>query len=133
MNYAEYLKLKKDIENEYKRNLEALELIWKRSQSVFVASQQGDNPELPGMPSEQPLSEATRLVISQMNKDFNADEVEQALRDHNYNDGKPINRVSLTNTLHRLFRRGEIELVRKGRGRISSTYKKKGPGDSATT
>lgn len=130
MNYEEYLRLKKDIENEYHRNLEALDLVWKRSQNIFSSTQQGDVPEQAA--GEQPLSEAVRLVISQMTKDFTADGVELALRDHGYNEGKPVNRVSLTNTLHRLWRRGEIELLRKGRGRIPSSYQRKTPSNSGS-
>lgn len=123
MNYSEYLQLKKDIENEYRKNLEALELVWKRSQNVLSRTHQGNKIETPGV--DQPLSEAVRLVIAQMDKDFTADLIEIGLRDHNYNEGKPVNRVSLTNTLHRLWRRGEIELVKKGRGRTPSSYRRK--------
>lgn len=128
MNYEEYLRLKKDIEYEYNRNLEALELVWKRSQNIFSSAHQGDATDQAG--GEQPLSEAVRLVIAHMTSDFTADAVEAALRDHNYNEGKPVNRVSLTNTLHRLFRRGEIDLMRKGRGRTPSSYRKKTPTNS---
>lgn len=123
MNYSEYLQLKKDIENEYRKNLDALELVWKRSQNVLSRTQQGNKIETPGV--DQPLSEAVRLVIAQMDKDFTADLIEIGLSDHNYNEGKPVNRVSLTNTLHRLWRRGELELVKKGRGRTPSAYRRK--------
>ena len=131
MDYSEYLKLKKDIENEYKRNLGALELVWKRSQNLLSTSGEKQSGYIDSSKTEQNLAEAIRLVISQINKDFNASDVEQGLMDHNYNDGKQINRVSLTTTLHRLlgveksglFKREEAGFLQPIRKRLQMSPK----------
>ena len=121
MTYEEYLKLRKDIEKEYQRNLEALDLTWKRYKAM--SGQSPDNSD-----GENPLSEklsgAVRTVVGGMGQDFTVDDIERGLKDHGLFEGKRIKRLALTNTLHRLARRGELEIVKKGKGRLPGIYRK---------
>ncbi len=114
MDYAEYKRLKDQIEVEYQKQKDALEMVWRMSQK--------DNPSSV-IDGEQPritLSDAMRKVINGLAGDFTADDIEEGLKDHNVKDAT---RLSITNTLHRLSRRGEIVVVKKGIGRLPGTYR----------
>ena len=125
MDYAQYKKIKEDIENEYHRNLDALEIIWKRAQGLAGTPIGGEGHyEHPN--GDIGVSEAIRKVIEGIgNQEFAADDIQQGLKDHGFVDGRKLARFSITNTLHRLSRRGELEVVKKGAGRLSSIYKRK--------
>ena len=71
------------------------------------------------------VSGAVRAVVEGLSGDFTADDVHRGLKDHGLLEGKTVKRISLTNTLHRLHRRGELEVVRKGQGRTPGLYRKK--------
>ncbi len=60
-----------------------------------------------------------------MRGNFSADDVQQSIVDHGFIPSEEIKRLAITNTLHRLFRRGEIEVVTKGSGRSGSIYRLK--------
>lgn len=123
MDYKQYKQIKQDIENEYKKNLEALEIVWKRAQgmgsgAVHSSTENGG--------SDVGTSDAVRSVISGLGEiEFDVDAVVEALNAHSMFQSQKIKRLSINNTLHRLMRRGELEVVKKGQGRMSSIYKKK--------
>lgn len=117
MDYAEYKQLKDQIEQERLRKMEALELVWKMSQSKGDSSLKGDITH-----AGRSKSDSIRSVIKGLEGGFSARDVEQGLKDHGI---KGFSRIHITNTLHRLCRRGELESVRKGQGRIAGTYRKK--------
>ena len=122
MTYEEYLKLKKDIELEYRRNLDALELTWKRYKSISGQTRESNDPD---SPSSEKLSTAVRIVVNGINQNFSVDDIERGLKDHGLFEGKQIKRLALTNTLHRLARREELEVIKKGKGRLPGIYRKK--------
>lgn len=115
MDYSEYKRLKDSIESEYKKKLEALEMVWHMSQ--VQPSEAGNVDEK----QKISVSDAIRKVIDGLSGEFSADDVQQGLKDHGFEIKE---RVQITNTLHRLMRIKEIEVARKGVGRTGSTYRK---------
>lgn len=115
MDYAEYKKLKEEIDAEYQKKKEALEMVWHMSQKHNKDNVSGANN------TDVSFSDSVRKVIAGLTGDFTVNEVKQGLEDHGV---KEVDRLAITNTLHRLFRRKEIEVVRKGAGRTSSVYRK---------
>jgi chromosome condensin MukBEF complex kleisin-like MukF subunit len=129
MDYEEYKKLKKQIADEYERELAALEMVWKRFQSLnspsrkSISSANGDAAHAP------PIAKSIRTAIKDFKSDFSADDVQQALIDHGFVKSDEVNRLSITNALHRLYRRKEIEVVTRGQGRKGSIYRLNPLGD----
>jgi len=115
MDYTEYQKLKEEIEAEYQKKKEALEMIWRMSQK------HNGTGISDGEHSNISISDAIRKIIDGLPGEFTADNIQQGLRDHNF---KGVNRILITNTLHRLFRRNEIVVVKKGIGRTPGIYRK---------
>ena len=119
MDYALYKKMKDDIEREHQKKLDALELLWENYRP------RNPNGEKKSSRSGEPgkISDAMRTVISGFNSEFTPNDVQEGLKDV-LGDGN-FTRLQITNTLHRFYRRGEIEVVQKGRGRASGTYRRK--------
>lgn len=117
MDYAQYKKLKEEIEQDYKKKKEALETLWSMYQKPggATASELGHSHN-----GGVPISDAIRKVLSGINGDFTVDDIQQGLKDHGI---KGVERLSITNTLHRFWRRKEIALSKKGQGRRPSTYR----------
>ena len=124
MTYEEYKKLRQQIANDYQRELSALDMVWKRCQAINSPSNAPLDPNLVNDP-EINFSKHVRIVLTNLKQNFSTDDVAQALVDHGLVEKDKIKsiRIALTNTLHRLYRRKEIEVVQKGHGRIGSTYK----------
>lgn len=115
MDYSEYKRLKEEIEAEYQKKKEALEMIWRMSQKHLetVASD--------GERTNGSIADAIRKVINSLPGDFTADHIQQGLKDHSV---RGVGRLGITNTLHRLSKRNEIVVIKKGVGRIPSLYHK---------
>jgi len=68
MNYEEYKKLKKQIAGEYERELAALEMVWKRFQSLnspsrkSIPSANGDAAHAPPI-ADNHIGELTDMVV----------------------------------------------------------------------
>lgn len=116
MDYAQYKKLKEEIEAEYQKKKDALEMVWRMCQKQNGSNASG------GDSSELSTSDVIRRVIEGLANDFTATDIQQGLKDHNV---KGIQRLTITNTIHRLCRRGELEVVKKGQGRMAGVYRKK--------
>ena len=116
MDYAQYKKLKEEIEAEYQKKKDALEMVWRMCQKQNGSGVSGAEH------SASTISDAVRRVIEGLANDFTANDIQQGLKDHSV---KGIQRIAITNTIHRLCRRGELEVVKKGRGRMSGVYRKK--------
>lgn len=115
MDYAEYKKLKDMLESDYKKRVEALEMVWHMSQGQAVGqSNTDDKPKIS-------ISNAMRKVIDGLSGSFTADDILQGLQDHSFGG---MQRIQVTNTLHRLMRKKELEVVEKGVGRTGSKYRK---------
>lgn len=117
MDYAQYKKFKEEIEADYKKKKEALELLWSMYQKSngAVAFEEGNSRG-----SEGSISDAIRKVLSGITGNFSVGDIQQGLIDYGV---KGVERLSITNTLHRLYRRKEIAVVEKGQGRRASVYR----------
>lgn len=116
MDYAQYKKLREEIEEDYKKKKDALETLWSMYQKPAGVGLAEDG----GCSSDASISDGIRKVLSGISGNFSADDIQQGLKDHNING---IERLTITNTLHRFWRRKEIALVKKGQGRRASTYR----------
>jgi hypothetical protein len=116
MREREYLRLKRQIEAEYRQKMEALELVWKMSGKVA------------GRPERIPrvaLQQLVRAFLDEAHDDeFTVDEVFKYVRLQT--PGVVLNRASLSGVLQRFVRNGELELVSRGKGSKPSQYRRMG-------
>ena len=116
MREREYLRLKRQIEAEYRQKMEALELVWKMSGKVA------------GRPERIPrvaLQQLVRAFLDEAHDDeFTVDEVFKYVRVQT--PGVVLNRASLSGVLQRFVRNGELELVSRGKGSKPSRYRRIG-------
>jgi hypothetical protein len=116
MREREYLRLKRQIEAEYRQKMEALELVWKMSGKVA------------GRPERIPrvaLQQLVRAFLDEAHDDeFTVDEVFKYVRLQT--PGVVLNRASLSGVLQRFVRNGELELVSRGKGSKPSRYRRIG-------
>jgi hypothetical protein len=116
MREREYLRLKRQIEAEYRQKMEALELVWKMSGKVA------------GRPERIPrvaLQQLVRAFLDEAHDDeFTVDEVFKYVRLQT--PGVVLNRASLSGVLQRFVRNGELELVSRGKGSKPSRYRRMG-------
>ena len=121
MREREYLRLKRQIEAEYRQKLEALELVWKMSGKVA------------GRPERIPrvaLQQLVRAFLDEAHDDeFTVDEVFKYVRLQT--PGVVLNRGSLAGVLQRFVRNGELELVSRGKGSKPSRYRRTGGASEA--
>ncbi len=115
MDFAEYKKLKEKIDEDHRNRLAALEMVWDMSK-------QNASSDVPGKKDEKmTLSNTFRKIIEGLSGEFTADDIQQGLVAYGL---KGIDRLSITNTLFRLYKRNEISLAKKGAGRSPSRYRK---------
>ena len=116
MREREYLRLKRQIEAEYRQKMEALELVWKMSGKVA------------GRPERIPrvaLQQLVRAFLDEAHDDeLTVDEVFKYVRLQI--PGVVLNRASLSGVLQRFVRNGELELVSRGKGSKPSRYRRMG-------
>jgi hypothetical protein len=115
MNDREYDRLKKQIEEEYRTNLDALERIWKMSKK-----QSGTSPSNGKRGS---LLIAARQAATEKHGTFNLRDIEESIKRHH--PDLTVRRPSLSSTLLRLVEDGDLEVVEKGIGRKGSIYRTK--------
>jgi len=116
MREREYLRLKRQIEAEYRQKLEALELVWKMSGKV------AGRPERIARVALQQLVRA--FLAEAQGDEFTVDEVFRYVRQQT--PGVVLNRASLSGILQRFVRNGELELVSRGKGSKPSRYRRTG-------
>ncbi|MGC2330906.1 MAG: hypothetical protein WA581_05605 [Candidatus Acidiferrales bacterium] len=120
MHEREYKRLRLVIEADYRKKIEALDLIY------GIAGKATKNGNVSSTPIKGELAQAVSSVIRQMTTDFNVRDVEKALIASN--PSLSVKRGSLSNTLKR-FEGKELELLEKGSGKRPSRYRfKTGPG-----
>lgn len=115
MEYAEYVKLKSEIEADYQKKKEALEMVWRMSKR----HENGHSTD--GETYKTTLSSNIREIIKGLPDQFDANDVEEGLKAIGV---KLRGRIALTNTLHRLYRRHELDVIKKGLGRTPGVYRK---------
>jgi len=116
MREREYLRLKRQIEAEYRQKLEALELVWKMSGKV------AGRPERIARVALQQFVRA--FVAEAHDAEFTVDDVFRYVRQQT--PGVTLNRASLSGILQRFVRNGELELVSRGKGSKPSRYRRMG-------
>ena len=116
MREREYLRLKRQIEVEYRQKLEALELVWKMSGKV------AGRPE---RIARVALQQFVRAFLAEAHDaEFTVDEVFRYVRQQT--PGVTLNRASLSGILQRFVRNGELELASRGKGSKPSRYRRMG-------
>ena len=116
MREREYLRLKRQIEAEYRQKLEALELVWKMSGKV------AGRPERIARVALQQFVRA--FSAEAYDDEFTVDDVFRYVRQQT--PGVVLNRASLSGILQRFVRNGELELVSRGKGSKPSRYRRTG-------
>jgi len=116
MNEREYDRLRNEIEAEYHKKIEALELIWRMSNKAPTGLMTNGRGALLG---------AVRDAVNQLYATFTIRDVEKVIKQQNAVVGSHVRRASLSNTLKRLVEDGLLELVEKGQGKRPSSYRRK--------
>lgn len=119
MRVSEYLKLKQRIEADYRKKLDALELVWKMSDAVNGKLGSQTAPLLQGRTKGR-LVRAVREFIQKATSEFAISDIQTALlRDHS--ELGEVRRQSIATALRR--QKG-IEIVSAGKGRTEAKYRK---------
>ena len=112
MKKSEYLKLKNQIEQEFLKKVEALEMVWEMS---------GGN-DLEGIipPARGGITVAVKKFVSDSASPFNIFDVENEVK-----KTKPdARRVSVSTVLRRMVQSNEIEIYKSGSGRTPHVFRK---------
>jgi len=116
MHEREYKKLLAVIEADYRKKLDALELIY------GMANQNGSARNSTSAPVKGKLAQAVVSFVREIATEFNARDLELFL--NSTNPDLKAKRVSISNTLKRLEGK-EVELIEKGSGKRPSKYRRK--------
>lgn len=119
MKEREYRKLRNEIEAEYHKKIEALDLVWKMSCGETAAN--GAAGQVFGKGT---LLKAVRQALEGLRGDFVLKDVVERIRVNNSSFAATLKRASLSSTLKRLAKSHEIEVVEPGKGKRASTYRK---------
>jgi len=116
----DYFRLRQRIEADYRKKLDALELVWKMSGAVNGKPGNQATPPLEGRTKGQ-LVRAVRKFIENASSEFAISGIQAALlRDHP--ELGEVRRQSIATALRR--QKG-IEVVSAGKGRTEARYRKK--------
>lgn len=118
MNEREYNRMKSEIEAEYRRKLDALDLVWKMSN----ANRNGTQVANPLIGKGQ-LLKAVRQALPSIRGDFTLHDIENRIRVDNPTLAATLKRPSLSSALKRLVKDGVIALVSVGAGKRPSKYR----------
>ena len=120
MRETEYLKLKQRIESEYRKKLDALELVWKMSGSVNGKSFAPSSSTLLEGKTKGRLVKAIREFLQTVSGEFAISDVYTALvRTH-----PELGEVRRQPIATALRRQKGIEIVAAGRGRREARFRK---------
>ncbi len=122
MNLREYQRLKTEAEAEYRRKLEAIEMVWKLSGGD---TKNGSNSQATSI-GKGSLQQAIRYALQQMSGEFTLREVEQQMKIHDPVFAAKVKRPSISGTLKRLADDREIVVVAPGSGKRASKYRRAG-------
>lgn len=111
MDLKDYMRLKKQIDDKFKRESEALELLWRNhgnKDGSFSESQKTN------------VADGAREVIKALGETFSVGEVAEGLKNLGHED---VSMPQLSNLLNRFASRHEIAIVQKGKGRSPNVYR----------
>jgi len=117
MNDREYARLRATIEADYRRKLDALELIYGMTPKASTAAPS----TLAITPIKGELTQAAIKAVQQAKGEFNIRDIEQLIKVTNGN--MDVKRGSLSNILKRLEGK-EIEVIEKGSGKRPTKYRR---------
>ena len=120
MRESEYVKLKQRIEADYRKKLDALELVWKMSGAANGKPGHQVAAPLEGRTKGQ-LVRAVREFIQNASSEFAISDIQTALL-RGHPDLGEVRRQSITIALRR---QESIEIVSLGKGRTEAKYRKK--------
>ncbi len=115
MYEREYLRLKKEIEDRCRKDLEALERVWQLSKR--------DEPD--NKIKRGDLQNAIVRVVSELKQDFTAEQVLARLKTAAPEIGEKTKASTVSSALKRMHENGEIDAVIRGIGRKPSVYRLK--------
>lgn len=123
VNEREYLRLRRQIEDDAKRKLDALDLVWKmmRDPTNGVRSDDDANPVKRGA-----IDASVREVLPQLNGVFGPREVRACVEKKNPTLAGQVNRSTVSSALRRLAEEGLITVVQHGKGKRPTRYRVKG-------
>ena len=119
MNQREYEKLKAEAAAEYRRKLEAIEVVWKMTGGTRNDSPSDDTPVNKGA-----LQTAIKEAVQFLTGEFTLRDVEKQIGATNSAFAAKIKRASLSSALKRMAEEKEITLVTLGKGKRASKYKR---------
>jgi len=117
MDEREYRKIKEDLQADYKRKLEALELLWSG-----LRDKPTDKPEL--RPA-QSMTDIVRQALPNLGEQFSIFEVRKEIERMFPALKGAYRTTSLSSTLTRMHQRHEIEVIREGKGTAPTIYRRK--------
>ena len=120
MKHTEYIRLKAQIEAEYKHKLESLETVWRLASSGTSADGKDGRPK---RRRNGGLNTAIKALLPELETGFSQPKVFEILRSR-----KPeleVTPASVSSALRRLEEDGDIEIVERGAGQRPSTYQVK--------
>ena len=118
MNERMYLRLKKQIEDEARRKLEALNTIWEMARTTAKRS---DRLPGNGMMAKGALIKAVRQALPAVRGNFTVKNIKEHL-ESDHPELVPLKRASLSSVLKRLEEAGEVQLVHRGKGKAATLY-----------
>ncbi len=120
MNEREYNRLKAEAEIEYRRKLEAIEMVWKLS----GGANRNGTEVIGAIVGKGLLLKAVRHALEDIRGDFTIHDIENWIRRNNPSLAATLKRPSLSGTLKRLAKDGTITLVAAGSGKRASKYRR---------
>jgi hypothetical protein len=122
MNEREYHRLKTVAEAEYRRKVEAIEMVWR-----MTGGTSKNGSKATGIPVEKgSLQQAIRYAIDLLMGDFTARDVEDQMRANDPEFASKVKRPSVSAAVKRLADDKKIVLIQVGKGKRPSKYRKAG-------
>jgi hypothetical protein len=124
MNEREYNRLKQQIENDYKKKLEALDIIWQMAkENVRETPVNGKSSTV----KAGTLMGAIRQVLPFVSGEFDINTIIQLVEARRPDIKTPINPTSVSGSLRKLEKANAIVLMEAGAGKRPNRYRKAGP------
>jgi hypothetical protein len=119
MKENEYLKLKRQIQAEYQKKLDALEMVWKMAKEETKKEWAGKGKA----DGHGELLKAVQDSIAAFTGDFNVRDVEEKMKEMHPSIASRTKRSSISTVLKRLADNHDIAQIEKGTGRAASKYR----------
>jgi hypothetical protein len=123
VNEREYQRLRRQIEDDAKRKLEALELVWQmmRDPRNGPASDDDVNPVKRGA-----IDAAVRRVLPHLSDIFDPRDVIEKVEESEPELAGLVNRTTVSSALRRLAEEDRLDVVEQGKGKRPTRYRVRG-------